>query len=208
MTDTITVSSLDRRDEAEAAALLARNFECDPLLTALVPDDDRRRRLALLGFSDVARLTLPFGECYGAWLAGRLVGTALWLPPGAHPLQRSLGERLRLGLGAFRAAGWRAVSIARALRRVEAAHPKRAHWYLSFMAVEDAYRGQGAGTRMLKAALTRVDAAGLPAYLETFNERPLPLYRRAGFEVTGELRLGDDLPTGWQLWRAGRLGLT
>jgi GNAT superfamily N-acetyltransferase len=208
MTDTITVSSLDRRDEGDAAALLARNFDCDPLLTALVPDAARRKRLALLGFSDFVRLTLPFDESYGAWEAGRLVGIALSLPPGTYPLQRSLGERLRLGIGAWRIAGWRAARVSRAFRRLDAAHPRRAHWYLPFMAVDEAYRGQGTGTRMLKAALTRVDSAGLPAYVETFQDAALPLYRRAGFDVTGELNLGAGLPTGRQLLRAGRLGLT
>jgi hypothetical protein len=49
--------------------------------------------------------------------------------------------------------------------------------------------------------LSQVDSAGLPAYLESSNERNLSLYQRHGFDVVGEhLALGRG-PTIWRMWR-------
>ncbi len=41
----------------------------------------------------------------------------------------------------------------------------------------------------------------MPAYLESSNERNLPLYERNGFRVTGNLRALSHGPTIWRMWR-------
>jgi hypothetical protein len=52
----------------------------------------------------------------------------------------------------------------------------------------------------------RLDAEGIPGYLESSNERNLPLYRRYGFEVTGEIVLPEDGPIIWPMWRDPQTG--
>jgi len=51
--------------------------------------------------------------------------------------------------------------------------------------------------------LERCDAERAAAYLESSNEKNVPLYRRHGFEVTGEVvtHLG---PRAWLMWRDPR----
>jgi hypothetical protein len=48
--------------------------------------------------------------------------------------------------------------------------------------------------QVLAPVLDRLDAEGLPAYLETAQPRNVSYYRRYGFEVAGELALpANDL---------------
>ena len=81
-------------------------------------------------------------------------------------------------------------------------HPMdRPHAYLWFLGVTKAAQGHGVGSRLLKSATDRLDAAGTPAYLETQTERNIGLYRRHGFEVVSEHRPRADAPPLWSLWR-------
>jgi len=56
---------------------------------------------------------------------------------------------------------------------------------------------------LMKTALERVDAEGLPAYLESSNARNVSLYERHGFEVIGEIQHGSS-PTMLPMYRAAR----
>jgi ribosomal protein S18 acetylase RimI-like enzyme len=81
-------------------------------------------------------------------------------------------------------------------------HPmKRRHAYLWFLGVRPEAQGRGVGSRLLKVATDRLDAAAEPAYLETQTERNVGLYRRHGFEVISEHRARPDAPMMWSMWR-------
>jgi ribosomal protein S18 acetylase RimI-like enzyme len=84
-------------------------------------------------------------------------------------------------------------------------HPTdRPHAYLWFLGVAPAMQGHGLGSRLLTAANERLDAAGLPAYLETGTTRNVALYRRHGFEVISEHKARKDAPNMWSMWREPR----
>jgi GNAT superfamily N-acetyltransferase len=83
-----------------------------------------------------------------------------------------------------------------------ARRPAIPHWYLSLLGVRGESRGLGVGGGLLAAWLAQVDAAGGAAWLETDEPRNLPFYRRAGFEVKGELEL-FSVPV-WLLGRGAR----
>lgn len=81
-------------------------------------------------------------------------------------------------------------------------HPMdRRHAYLWFLGVRPEAQGRGIGSRLLKAATDRLDAAREAAYLETQTERNVGLYRRHGFEVLSEHRARADAPMMWSMWR-------
>ena len=87
-------------------------------------------------------------------------------------------------------------------------HPMdRRHAYLWFVGVTPAMQGHGLGSRLLVAANARLDAEGLPAYLETGTTRNVALYRRHGFEVISEHRARADAPTMWSMWREPQAAL-
>ena len=71
-------------------------------------------------------------------------------------------------------------------------HPQEPCWYLPLIAADPAHTGQGLGAALMRHALAKVDADGLPAYLESSNPRNISLYQRYGFEVMGEIQAGSS----------------
>jgi predicted N-acetyltransferase YhbS len=105
---------------------------------------------------------------------------------------RAFGSRLPLAL-------WSRI-------RMDAKHPKRPpHWYLAVMGVAPEWQGKGLGTALMRPGLDEIDAASLPAYLESSTPRSRALYERNGFEVTGELNLPRGGPPVWLMWRDATL---
>ena len=94
----------------------------------------------------------------------------------------------------------------RALRtqlQVERLHARQSppHWYLGYLGARRGRQSQGLGTQLLREILVGADADGVPAYLESSNERNLPLYERNGFRVVGQLQALGHGPTIWRMWR-------
>ena len=82
------------------------------------------------------------------------------------------------------------------------------HWYLGYLGARRDRQGQGLGTQMLREVLACADTDGVPAYLESSNERNLPLYERNGFRLIGDLRALGHGPTIWRMWREPQPGTT
>jgi hypothetical protein len=56
----------------------------------------------------------------------------------------------------------------------------------------------------MRPALEEIDAASLPAYLESSTPRSRAMYERHGFAVTGELNYPMGGPPLWLMWRDSR----
>ncbi|HEY1920819.1 MAG TPA: GNAT family N-acetyltransferase [Streptosporangiaceae bacterium] len=195
-----------RRDEAGLLGeVLADAFAEDPVFNWLIPPQARgleqRRRTF---FTSMSRSYLRRGKpCYlsGGDLAGDAGAAALWAPPGgwAMPLSQVILEAVPNGL-ALRRHLLRGLRTQLQIERLHAAHSVP-HWYLGYLGARRDQQGQGLGTQMLREVLDRADADGVPAYLESSNERNLTLYQRNGFRVVGELPALGHGPTIWRMWR-------
>src|ERR1700730_16945039 len=76
-----------------AATTLAQAFYDDPHFRWIIRDDGKRLQKLERGFATfISRVWLPCGESY---THERLVGAALWMPPGSWPM--SMVAQLRLG---------------------------------------------------------------------------------------------------------------
>jgi GNAT superfamily N-acetyltransferase len=82
-------------------------------------------------------------------------------------------------------------------------HPHDRHWYLNVLGTLPARQGQGLGGATMAPVLATCDTGGIPAYLESSNPRNMSLYRRHGFEQTGEIPLPDG-PSMYPMWREPR----
>jgi GNAT superfamily N-acetyltransferase len=190
-----------RRDEAALLGeVLADAFAEDPVFAWLIPPQlggrDQRMRTF---FTSMSRSYLRRGKpCY---LTGDASAAALWAAPGAWamPLSQVILEAAPNAL-ALRHRLLRALRTQLQIERLHA-RQSRPHWYLGYLGTRRGRRGQGLGTQMLREVLTGLDTDGVPAYLESSNERNLPLYERNGFRVVGELQALAYGPTIWRMWR-------
>lgn len=114
---------------------------------------------------------------------------ALWLASGEGPDEQKLGELIETTV-----AREKQDDMAAAVEQMGRYHPQEPHWYLPFIGVEPSRQGQGLGSALLRASLSRCDADGLPAYLESSNPINQPLYERHGFRAIGEIKIGSGPP--------------
>jgi GNAT superfamily N-acetyltransferase len=184
-------------DAPAVAGALARAFYDDPVIGRwLVPDESRRTRQLERGFDlFVRRIWLPHDECY---TSDRLIGGAMWLPPGKWHL--SALQQLRLLPAMIRTLGRELPRLMRLLSAFQAKHPDEPHYYLPAVGVEPEWQGRGFGAALLRPILERCDRERLPAYLEATSPRNRALYERHGFEVVEEMTVKDSPPVA-RMWR-------
>jgi GNAT superfamily N-acetyltransferase len=193
-----------RRDEAaRLGEVLADAFAEDPVFAWLIPPrpGGRDNRLRTF-FTSMSRAYLRAGKpCY---LTGDASAAALWAAPGSWtmPLSQVILEAVPSGL-AFRGRLLRALRTQLQIERLHAGQSPP-HWYLGYLGTRRDRQGQGLGTQMLREVLAGLDTDGVPAYLESSNERNLSLYERNGFRVVGELQALGHGPAIWRMWREPR----
>ena len=179
--------------------ILVDAFADDPLINYVLPPGlggprlRRRRRRA-----EIENDYLPRGaeilldqEERGALIRER--------PAGPKPPALS-AYRYRLDF--LRALGWRrGLRMEREWHPIERKHPTWPHVYIGELGVRREHQGQGIGSALLAAGLEPCKTLGVGAYLVTSNPANLPLYRRFGFELVDETRMGRNGPIFRSMWR-------
>ena len=194
------IAQIDDSHRDLAITTTSRAFWPDPLFGHFARSDLQEHRVLPIFLGALVRDALAHGEVHGAFVDGRLIGSASWLPPGTMP--RSRGRELRIQLACARALVTcrnRRTGI-RLLDEIENIHPTEPHWYLALLGVDPAHKGHGHGRALLDRILERCDHDLEPAYLETQKPENLPFYERFGFVVRDEI-LFDDAPPMWTMWR-------
>jgi len=185
-------------DIAEITEVLAAAMADQPVARWIMPVAETRRIIAPGYFEIYAEHAIKYGEVYATVdpVDGELSGVALWFPfTSLIPSPPDYDQRLKEAVGS---AYDRAVELDAAL---EANHPMDAHHYLAFLAVRPNKQNHGIGSALLNRHHARLDAAGIPAYLESNDPRNRELYLRHGYVVRSEIQLPDGPPV-WPMWRA------
>ncbi len=184
-------------DLPAAVETLTRAFYADPVWGWAFPDPERRLGQLRVPWGAVAESALGYGS---AWIVGEGAAIALWIPPGKPELSPEGEERVEARVREMLGAG--AARVLETFERFDAAHPGDApHYYLSLLATDPDRGGQGWGMGLLADGLARIDAEGMPAFLESSNPVNTPRYERLGFSVCGEFELPEDGPNVTQMWR-------
>ncbi|MFP5319894.1 MAG: GNAT family N-acetyltransferase [Acidimicrobiia bacterium] len=175
---------LDRGRASEAADALAASHAEYPAFRHVFPDPRRRARALRPFFLATVADAVPFEAVYAAVDGPRVLGAAVWLPPGAFPWSawrkaRAAPAFLRVLLADPRHFG----AFAKVGANAEKAHPEEPHWFLEVLGIRPEAQRQGLGTRLVEPALARADAAGLPCLLETSDPANVAFYERFGFTV-------------------------
>jgi GNAT superfamily N-acetyltransferase len=195
--EVVEVSS-DHRDLAVATT--SRAFWPDPLFGHFARDAVQEHRVLPVFLGALLDDALAHGTVHGAEFAGRLVGSASWLPPDALPRSRS--RDLRIKYACFRAlisCRNRRSGLA-LLDLIDEHHPEESHWYLALLGVDPRFQGRGIGGHLITPVLRRCDEEGTPAYLETQKPENLVFYERFGFMIRDELH-HRGAPPMWTMWR-------
>jgi ribosomal protein S18 acetylase RimI-like enzyme len=176
------VRSAASADEAGVVDVITLAFSADPLVRWAMPEP----AVYLAAMPESVRAFGGNGFAHGTvFCLDGCLGAAMWLPPGVEPdaerlfavIEENVSSAIRPDLmGVFEQMG--------------DYHPAEPHWYLPLIGVDPVCHGQGLGSALMRHALQRCDADGLPAYLESSNPRNIALYQRHGFEIIGEIQVG------------------
>lgn len=174
----VRLATASDRERVVAAVVAA--FAADPAFAYFFPGPHGVPEQAGVFAGHLFDVRLPRGT---VWTAGDGRAVAMWDAPGpaVHPL-----PALALPADALR-------RIAAYGEIVHDAMPSTPHWYLSVLATHPYAAGHRFGHSAMQAGLRAAAADGLTAYLETANPTNVAMYRRAGWEVTTQVRL-PDLP--------------
>lgn len=181
-----TITRASSADRSLVVDVITRAFAADPPSRWLYPKDSQYWRF-------FPRFVEAFGgsaiDCGTAEMAADGGAAALWLPPGGHPDEAALGTLLEQSIDPAR------LETAFVLfEQMARHHPAGPHWYLPLIGVTPGHQGRGYGSLLMEQAVARCDRDGLPAYLESTTPRSVGLYRRHGFEVVTEIRVGSAPP--------------
>jgi ribosomal protein S18 acetylase RimI-like enzyme len=196
--DSSSVRRANAADSPRIIPVLARAFADDPSIDWSLRADERRAEAVELFFDVVLhRMTLPFNE---VWTTTGVEGAALWTPPGKWKL--GLAEQVLMAPQMLRAFGWSRLGRALdSMSMVQQHHPREPHFYLQSIGVAPERQGQGLGKALMQPVLERCDRERVPAFLETAQERNLPLYRSRGFQELSRARLSGGGPMMYFMWR-------
>lgn len=181
---TQSINLAEPEDRSRMVAALVTAFAGDPFIRWLFPDAEQYLRafpLVLRYFAGAAF------ENNSAFRSDDFSGAALWLPPGTSPDEEGLGEVLENHVESAKQEQVFAV-----MEQVGAGHPEESHWYLPAMGVDPKAQGRGCGTALIRGSLAECDQSCQLAYLESTNPSNVPFYRRAGFDIVGEIQIGGS----------------
>ena len=193
------IRALRDEDIESRAGVLARAFASDPVYRFIHPDDREWTRVGPRFF----RILLRYFRVHATVLTPDASGAvAIWTPPEPRPASSLARLRFTLRIGAL--LGRRIPRGARVGAALESLHLEEPHWYLAILGTDPDAQRRGLASSLLTPILSRCDAAGLPAHLETATETNLAFYAARGFEVVGETRVAGGGPRLWGLRRAPR----
>lgn len=187
-------------DVPAVAACLAGAFFDDPLWGHWTFPDPAVRARGLLPF-----MTFQAGLGMGAlWteLTAAAEAVTIWTPPGlvygGGPGEAELAEAVLGDLF-----GPRAPELHALFAQFEEHAPPGRYHHLEWWATHPDHRGRGIGAALLAENLARVDAEGLPCYLESTNPANLPRYEALGFRAIGAFGPPGG-PVITTMWRESR----
>lgn len=199
----IEVDAAQRRDARQIGTVLARAFYDDPVTSWMLPDGRTRLKGLTRAFTGLARHHfLPRGGSEVGRRDDSVGAATLWDPPGQR--KASWLEELRMAPVMLWSLRSRVPASVRLQELMEERHPQEPHWYLMLIGSDPSVRGAGFGQALMRSRLDRCDAERVPAYLENSNPKNEAYYLRFGFEVMGEIKVPDDGPTMWPMWREPR----
>ncbi len=176
-------------EEAPAlAALIARAFADDPIVSWLFPAGADGAQAMFEAYDSMA------ADAGFVWRIGAHA-MAMWVPPSGVQAVREIDRKMEPTIAEV--TGDDGVRYRSFWGRMDRFHPDEPHWFLDHIAVDAGARGRGLGSALIRFGLERAAADGAPAYLETGEPSNVPLYQQFGLRVFDEDEGPDGGPHIW-----------
>ena len=178
------IIALDPKQKKKAATVISAAFYDYPMFTFYFPDPKRRTRYLPWYLGNVLNCALRYGEVY---TTPEISGVLFTLPPGHTRI--TLWEYVQNGflLTPFFLGRKKYAETDECEAFVGDTHEEimkgRPHYYLWGLAIDPRHKRAGIGTALLKPVLAKADAAKIPFYLETHDERNVVYYQKFGFTL-------------------------
>ena len=193
---------LNKSQIEPAADVLARAFQDDPLFSYFFPSARERMNKSPHLFRSLVQRGVLYGEVYAT--SPNLEGVVVWLhsdkvdvSPWRMVRPAALLMVLKMGAGSIR----RMMRFAPYAATMHKRHTPFRHWYLQAIGVDPRFQGKGCAGLLLKPMFARMDTEHLACYLETQNQRNLPIYQHYGFEVVEEGTIPGTETAHWAMLR-------
>ena len=189
-------------DASRIAHLLAAAFARDPIFNWMTRETGRAEALNRFFYWVMRQRAIPLGE---TWMSTDGYAAVSWIAPYAEAKPDNFRDEIRLLSVLLSLTGVSRLARGAAMAKaMEHAHPPEPYFYLAFVGVAPRFQATGLGTALLDNTLARVDATGMPAFLENSNPRNIKLYERFGFRVTREITARKDAPPLYAMTRPGK----
>jgi len=182
------------------AETLAGAFNQDPVWGWAFRVSERGPEPLRAAWEFLADSALDYGW---VWCTEGYAAAAVWIPPGKRELKPEEEDRFEsmvrqlMGEDASRLfATWECFERSHDIELLQ-----QPYYYLSLLATHPDHAGHGFGMGLLADNLKRIDAEGIPVYLESTNRANDKRYERVGFRPCGEFELPEDGPNVLQMWR-------
>ncbi|MDR2515442.1 MAG: GNAT family N-acetyltransferase [Christensenellaceae bacterium] len=183
-----------RLEELETILDLAvKAFQNAPLYRFIAPDEAERAAFLRAFFRLRFLNGFGYNEIDLAAEEGKIIGAAVWQPP--EPLDFRREQRLEAKeamAGVSPEVLGRLGVFYEAMRAGHEKNPPPPIWTLTPIFIDPAFQGRGAGSALIKKQLPLMDKSGRPCTLYAQECVNVEIYRRYGFRVTGEDRIGDS----------------
>ena len=178
---------LDKSHIKPATGVLARAFHDYPLFVYLIPDGSERKNKLHYILESFVRYGVFYGEVYAT--SPNLEGVAVWWPP--QPTVSIPWRMVRSGmLSVLLKFGKNIVArlflVTYHMSRIHRRHAPPRYWSLHIIGVNPDLQGKGYAAALLRPMLARIDREQLPCYLDTEDEKNVPLYQHYGFKICEE----------------------
>ncbi len=171
------------RDAVLGTLLLA--FSTDPMMRWLFPNAASYVKYYRAFADAFGGISIENGSCH---IYGDMQGVAMWLAPG---VESDAGTMIDLAVEAL--SPELAAQSGEFMMKMAEYHPADEDcWYLNTIGVDPSQQNKGVGAALINEMTNKLDGDGCMAYLESSNPQNVSLYLRHGFEVVGQIQLGDS----------------
>ena len=194
----IKIRKATYNDVNKLANTLAESFNDDPYVNWILRKDKKRNSGLLALFTGcLKKICMPHDEVF---TTEDYSGTSLWLPPGKTKI--SFLKQLTLLPIILKVTGFSRLNrFMDIMDLINEIHPEKKHYFLQYMGVIREHRSKGIGSSLLKPIIEKSKEEKCGIYLENSKEKNISFYEKNGFKVLDEVKINDELPPFWPMWR-------